>query len=70
MPENVFIPPPSTDSLVLVADGWLQGGFDLPGWLTLWAPSYEGSIPLTLQTCDLHCTILSLRSLQPSLQTN
>lgn len=57
MPENVFIPSHLTDSLssvfiqVLVADSWLQGGFDLPDWLTPWAPSYEGSIPLTLQTC-------------------
>lgn len=57
MPEKVFIPSRLTDSLasvfiqVLVADGWLQSRFDLPGWLTPWSPSYESSIPLTLQTC-------------------
>lgn len=52
MPENVFIHPIQQIVWSVCSDGWLQGGFDLPGWLTLWAPSYERSIPLTLQTCS------------------
>lgn len=51
MPENVFIPSHLTDSLasvfiqVLVADGWFQAGFDLPDWLTPWAPSMRAASP-------------------------